>query len=78
MSSQPQTLELTALHDSGESTRLDAGPVFVAALAAIAWLGDAFRKEIALYADDLKSVGVINAGTNSDRLSTRVFSDVLA
>ncbi len=41
-------------------------------------VGDAFKKEIALYADDLKSVGVINAGTNSDRFATRVFSDVLA
>jgi NitT/TauT family transport system substrate-binding protein len=41
-------------------------------------VGDAFRKEIALYADDLKSVGVLNAGTNSDRFSSRVFSDVLA
>jgi NitT/TauT family transport system substrate-binding protein len=40
--------------------------------------GDAFRKEIALYADDLKSVGVINAGTNSDHFASRVFSDVLA
>jgi NitT/TauT family transport system substrate-binding protein len=40
--------------------------------------GDAFRKEISLYADDLKSVGVINEGTNSDRFATRVFSDVLA
>jgi NitT/TauT family transport system substrate-binding protein len=41
-------------------------------------VGDAFRKEIALYADDLKSVGVINTGTNSDHFATRVFSDVLA
>ncbi|WP_370882136.1 ABC transporter substrate-binding protein [Paraburkholderia graminis] len=41
-------------------------------------VGDAFRKEIALYADDLKSVGVLNNGTNSDRFPTRVFSDVLA
>jgi NitT/TauT family transport system substrate-binding protein len=41
-------------------------------------VGDAFKKEIALYADDLKSVGVINAGTNSDHFATRVFSDVLA
>lgn len=41
-------------------------------------VGDAFKKEISLYADDLKSVGVLNAGTNSDRFATRVFSDVLA
>jgi NitT/TauT family transport system substrate-binding protein len=41
-------------------------------------VGDAFRKEISLYADDLKSVGVLNAGTNSDRFATRVFVDVLA
>ncbi|MBV8626724.1 MAG: ABC transporter substrate-binding protein [Paraburkholderia sp.] len=40
--------------------------------------GDAFRKEISLYTDDLKSVGVINAGTDSDHFATRVFSDVLA
>ncbi|WP_250517050.1 ABC transporter substrate-binding protein [Caballeronia sp. INDeC2] len=41
-------------------------------------VGDAFRKEIALYADDLKTVGVINAGTDSGRFANRVFSDVLA
>ncbi|MBC8746648.1 MULTISPECIES: ABC transporter substrate-binding protein [Paraburkholderia] len=41
-------------------------------------VGDAFKKEIALYADDLKSVGVLNAGTSSDRFATRVFADVLA
>lgn len=41
-------------------------------------VGDAFRKEISLYADDLKSVGVLNSGTNSDRFATRVFADVLA
>jgi NitT/TauT family transport system substrate-binding protein len=41
-------------------------------------IGDAFKKEISLYADDLKSVGVLNAGTNSDHFATRVFSDVLA
>src|SRR6201996_3446017 len=35
-------------------------------------IGDAFKKEISLYADDLKSVGVLNAGTNSDRFATRV------
>ncbi|MGH8782156.1 ABC transporter substrate-binding protein [Paraburkholderia sp.] len=41
-------------------------------------VGDAFRKEIALYADDLKTVGVLNSGTDSNRFSMRVFSDVLA
>ncbi|NUX58030.1 ABC transporter substrate-binding protein [Paraburkholderia youngii] len=41
-------------------------------------VGDAFKKEISLYADDLKSVGVLNSGTNSDRFATRVFADVLA
>ncbi|MFM0285739.1 ABC transporter substrate-binding protein [Paraburkholderia megapolitana] len=41
-------------------------------------VGDAFRKEIALYADDLKTVGVLNSGTDSNRFSARVFSDVLA
>lgn len=41
-------------------------------------VGDAFRKEIALYADDLKTVSVLNAATDSDRFATRVFSDVLA
>jgi NitT/TauT family transport system substrate-binding protein len=41
-------------------------------------VGDAFRKEISLYADDLKSVGVLNDGTDSNRFATRVFSDVLA
>jgi NitT/TauT family transport system substrate-binding protein len=40
--------------------------------------GDAFKKEISLYADDLKTVGVINASTDSNRFATRVFSDVLA
>ncbi|MGV2290843.1 ABC transporter substrate-binding protein [Trinickia sp. YCB016] len=40
-------------------------------------VGDAFKKEIALYADDLKSVGVLNDGTSSDRFATRVFADVL-
>ncbi|PXW25396.1 ABC transporter substrate-binding protein [Paraburkholderia caballeronis] len=40
-------------------------------------VGDAFKKEIALYADDLKTVGVVNSGTNSDRFASRVFADVL-
>ncbi|GAB7522363.1 ABC transporter substrate-binding protein [Paraburkholderia sp. 2C] len=40
-------------------------------------VGAAFRNEIALYADDLKSVGVINASTDSHQFATRVFSDVL-
>ena len=40
--------------------------------------GDAFKKEISLYADDLKTVGVINASTDSNRFANRVFSDVLA
>jgi NitT/TauT family transport system substrate-binding protein len=40
-------------------------------------VGDAFKKEIALYADDLKSVGVLNSGTDSNRFANRVFSDVL-
>ena len=40
--------------------------------------GDAFKKEISLYADDLKSVGVLNASTDSDRFAKRVFTDVLA
>jgi NitT/TauT family transport system substrate-binding protein len=39
--------------------------------------GDVFRKEIALYADDLKAVNVLNSGTDSNRLASRVFSDVL-
>jgi NitT/TauT family transport system substrate-binding protein len=41
-------------------------------------VGDTFRKEISLYADDLKAVGVLNSGTDSNRLANRVFSDVLA
>ena len=41
-------------------------------------VGDAFRNEIALYADDLKTVGVVNAGTDSNRFASRVFADVLA
>jgi NitT/TauT family transport system substrate-binding protein len=41
-------------------------------------VGDAFKKQISLYADDLKSVGVLNAGTDSGRFANRVFSDVLA
>ncbi|HLX02156.1 MAG TPA: ABC transporter substrate-binding protein [Trinickia sp.] len=40
-------------------------------------VGDAFKQEIALYADDLKSVGVLNAGTSSDRFATRVCANVL-
>ena len=40
-------------------------------------VGDAFKKEIALYADDLKTVGVVSAGTNPDRFASRVFADVL-
>ena len=40
-------------------------------------VGDAFAKEIALYADDLKTVGVLNASTDSDRFAKRVFTDVL-
>jgi NitT/TauT family transport system substrate-binding protein len=42
------------------------------------WVGDAFRKEIPLYADDLKVVGVLNSGTDSNRLADGVFSNVLA
>ncbi|TKC92556.1 ABC transporter substrate-binding protein [Trinickia terrae] len=41
-------------------------------------VGDAFKKEIALYADDLKTVGVVNGATDSERFAARVFSDVLA
>jgi NitT/TauT family transport system substrate-binding protein len=41
-------------------------------------VGDAFKKEISLYADDLKAVGVLNSGTDSNRLADRVFSNVLA
>lgn len=41
-------------------------------------VGDAFKKEISLYADDLKAVGVLNSGTDSNRLAERVFSNVLA
>ncbi|WP_322069180.1 ABC transporter substrate-binding protein [Paraburkholderia bannensis] len=41
-------------------------------------VGDAFRKEIALYADDLKTVGVVNASTDSNHFASRVFADVLA
>ncbi|WP_158940135.1 ABC transporter substrate-binding protein [Burkholderia sp. S171] len=39
--------------------------------------GDAFKKEIALYADDLKTVGVLNGSTDSNHFANRVFSDVL-
>ncbi|MBB3004112.1 MULTISPECIES: ABC transporter substrate-binding protein [Paraburkholderia] len=41
-------------------------------------VGAAFRKEIALYADDLKTVGVVNASTDSNQFASRVFADVLA
>lgn len=41
-------------------------------------VGDAFKKEISLYADDLKTVGVLNSGTDSTRFANKVFSDVLA
>jgi NitT/TauT family transport system substrate-binding protein len=41
-------------------------------------VGDAFKKEIALYADDLKTVGVLNNGTDSGRFANHVFADVLA
>lgn len=41
-------------------------------------VGDAFKKEIAFYADDLKTVGVLNNGTDSNRFAGRVFADVLA
>ncbi|KAA1014258.1 ABC transporter permease subunit [Paraburkholderia panacisoli] len=41
MSTQPQTLELTGLHESGEPARRDTGKLAVAALAAAAWLGGA-------------------------------------
>jgi len=34
-------------------------------------------REIALYADDLKTVGVLNGSTDSNRFASRVFSDVL-
>jgi NitT/TauT family transport system substrate-binding protein len=40
-------------------------------------VGDAFKKEIALYADDLKTVGVLNNGTDSTHFANRVFADVL-
>jgi hypothetical protein len=38
------------------------------------WVGDAFRKEIPLYADDLKVVGILNSGTDSNRPADGVFS----
>ncbi|MFL9915351.1 hypothetical protein PQR75_08125 [Paraburkholderia fungorum] len=41
-------------------------------------VGDAFRKEIPLYADELKPVGVLNSRTDSNRLADGVFSNVLA
>lgn len=41
-------------------------------------VGEAFKKEISLYADDLKAVGVLSSGTGSNRLADRVFSNVLA
>jgi hypothetical protein len=41
-------------------------------------VGDAFRKEITLCADDLNAVGVLNSGTDSNRLADGVFSNVLA
>ncbi|PLZ03598.1 ABC transporter substrate-binding protein [Burkholderia sp. WAC0059] len=40
-------------------------------------VGDAFRHEIALYADDLKTVGVVNQGTDSGQFAQRVYADVL-
>ncbi len=40
-------------------------------------VGDAFKQEISLYADDLKSVGVLNDGTNSAAFASRVYSNVL-
>jgi hypothetical protein len=36
------------------------------------------RKEIPLYADELKPVGVLNSRTDSNRLADGVFSNVLA
>ncbi len=41
-------------------------------------VGDAFKQEIALYADDLKAVGVINQSVDSGKFADRVFSNVLA
>jgi NitT/TauT family transport system substrate-binding protein len=41
-------------------------------------VGAAFKDEIAFYADDLKTVGVINDSTDSRRFADRVFANVLA
>jgi len=41
-------------------------------------IGTAFKQELALYADDLKTVGVIEPGTDSNKFSEHIFSDVLA
>lgn len=41
-------------------------------------VGDALKQEIALYADDLKTVGVLNSSTDSSRFASRVFANVLA
>jgi NitT/TauT family transport system substrate-binding protein len=40
-------------------------------------VGDAFKQEIALYADDLKTVGVLNSGTDPNHFASRVFANVL-
>lgn len=41
-------------------------------------VGAALRREIALYADELKLVGVMRPATNPARFSERVFADVLS
>ncbi len=41
-------------------------------------VGPALKQELALYIDELKAVQVIKPGTNSEKLSDKVFADVLS
>jgi NitT/TauT family transport system substrate-binding protein len=41
-------------------------------------LGDELKKELVLYADELKLVNVLKPGTDSEKYATRIYADVLS
>jgi len=41
-------------------------------------IGDALKKQIALYVDELKLVNLIKRSTDSTKLSGRIYADVLS
>jgi len=56
----------------------DLSTMLVSVTSDHAPAGEAFRKELAFYVEDLKRVGVMKPGVDANRFATKIFADVFA